>query len=219
MDAEVRGTAASAPSDADVIERAKRGDHEAFRVLVERYQGRAYGLALRVLRDEEQARDAVQDAFLKVYGSLGKFQGRSGFYTWFYRLVMNVCLDMKRRDRSGRHVEWEEERAVEIAQGAEALAPDAADPGRGGPESALERAQLRDVLSRAIQALPDSARRTLELREIDGLSYAEIAKALGVPKGTVMSRLFYARRRVQAALIEAGVAGATLGTDAAEEAR
>ena len=219
MDAEVRGTAASAPSDADVIERAKRGDHEAFRVLVERYQGRAYGLALRVLRDEEQARDAVQDAFLKVYGSLGKFQGRSGFYTWFYRLVMNVCLDMKRRDRSGRHVEWEEERAVEIAQGAEALAPDAADPGRSGPESALGRAQLRDVLSRAIQALPDSARRTLELREIDGLSYAEIAKALGVPKGTVMSRLFYARRRVQAALIEAGVADATPGRDAAEEAR
>jgi len=216
--AEVRSTAASAPSDADVIERAKRGDHEAFRVLVERYQGRAYGLALRVLRNEEQARDAVQDAFLKVYGSLGRFEGRSGFYTWLYRLVMNVCLDMKRRDRSGRQVEWEEERAVEIAQGAEALAPGGGDPDRDGPAAALERAQLREAMGRAIQALPDSARRTLELREIDGLSYAEIAKALGVPKGTVMSRLFHARRRVQAALIEAGVVDATPGGDAAEGA-
>jgi RNA polymerase sigma-70 factor (ECF subfamily) len=187
-----------------VIERAKRGDHEAFRVLVERYQGRAYGLALRVLRDGEQARDAVQDAFLKVYGSLDKFEGRSGFYTWLYRLVMNVCLDMKRRDRSGRQVEWEEERAVEIAQGAEALAPGGGDPDRDGPATALERAQLREAMGRAIQALPDSARRTLELREIDGLSYAEIAKALGVPKGTVMSRLHTARRRVRRALVAAG---------------
>jgi RNA polymerase sigma-70 factor (ECF subfamily) len=219
VDAEVRSTAAPALPDAEVVERAKRGDHEAFRVLVERYQDRAYGLALRVLRNPEQARDAVQDAFLKVYGSLGKFEGRSGFYTWLYRLVMNVCLDMKRRDRSGRHVEWEEERAVEIAQGAEALAPGGGDPGQGGPEAALERSELREVMSRAIAALPDAARRTLELREIDGLSYAEIAEALGVPKGTVMSRLFHARRRVQAALIEAGVVDATPGGDAVEDAR
>jgi RNA polymerase sigma-70 factor (ECF subfamily) len=219
MGAEVQGTTAPAPPDAEVIARAKRGDHEAFRVLVERYQARAYGLALRVLRNEEQARDAVQDAFIKVYGSLGRFEGRSGFYTWLYRLVMNVCLDMKRRDRSGRHVEWEEERAGEIAQGAEALAPGAADPQRAGPEGALERAELRDRMARAIAALPESARRTLELREIDGLSYAEIAKALGVPKGTVMSRLYYARRKVQAALVEAGVVDATPGGDAAEEAQ
>ena len=217
MDAGGRGAAASAPSDAEVIGRATRGDHEAFRVLVERYQGRAYGLALRVLRNPDQARDAVQDAFLKVYGSLGRFEGRSGFYTWLYRLVMNVCLDMKRRDRSGRHVEWEEERAVEIAEGAEAVVPGAGDPSGGGPQAALERAELREMMGRAIAALPEAARRTLELREIDGLSYAEIAKALGVPKGTVMSRLYYARRRVQAALAEAGVVDATPEGDDGEE--
>ena len=219
MGAEVRGTPAAAPEDAEVIARAKRGDHAAFRVLVERYQGRAFGLALRVLRDEEQARDAVQDAFVKAYGSLGRFEGRSGFYTWLYRLVMNVCLDMKRRDRSNRQVEWEEERALEIAQGAEPLAPGAGDPERQGPDAELERSRLRAALARAIEALPEDARRTLELREIDGLSYAEIAQAVGVPKGTVMSRLFYARRRVRAALVEAGVVEATPGGDAAEEAR
>jgi RNA polymerase sigma-70 factor (ECF subfamily) len=217
MGAEVRGAAAPSPSDAEAIARAKRGDHEAFRVLVERYQGRAYGLALRVLRNEEQARDAVQDAFIKVYGSLDRFEGRSGFYTWLYRLVMNVCLDLKRRDRSSRHVEWEEESAVEIAKGAETLATGSADSQRGGPAGELERKELRERMARAIEALPESARRTLELREIDGLSYAEIAKALGVPKGTVMSRLYYARRRVKAALIEAGVVDATPGGDAVEE--
>jgi RNA polymerase sigma-70 factor (ECF subfamily) len=219
MGAEVRGAAAPAPTDADVIARSKRGDHQAFRVLVERYQGRAYRLALRVLRNEEQARDAVQDAFLKVYGSLAKFEGRSGFYTWLYRLVMNVCLDIKRRDRSGRQVEWEEERSLEIAQGAEALAPGSVDPEAASPAAQLERAELREVMLRAVEALPEAARRTLELREVDGLSYAEIAEVLGVPKGTVMSRLFYARRRVQSALVEAGVVDAASGADAAEETR
>jgi RNA polymerase sigma-70 factor (ECF subfamily) len=219
MGAEARGTPAAAPADSEVIERAKRGDHAAFRVLVERYQARAFGLALRVLRNDEQARDAVQDAFLKAYGSLARFEGRSGFYTWLYRLVMNVCLDMKRRDRSDRQVEWEEERTLEIAGGAEALVPGAGDPESQGPGAELERFELRGVLLRAIEALPDDARRTLELREVDGLSYAEIAEALGVPKGTVMSRLFYARRRVRAALIEAGVAEGTPGGDAVEEAR
>jgi RNA polymerase sigma-70 factor (ECF subfamily) len=219
MGAEVRGTPAAAPTDAELIECAKRADHEAFRVLVERYQGRAYGLALRVLRNEEQARDAVQDAFIKVYGSLGRFEGRSGFYTWLYRLVMNVCLDMKRRDRSSRHVEWEEERAAEISQDAGSLVSGANDPERQGPRAELERAELREAMARAIETLPEDARRTLELREIDGLSYAEIAQAVGVPKGTVMSRLFYARRRVRAALVEAGVVDATPDGDAVEDAR
>ena len=109
--------------------------------------------------------------------------------------------------------------AVEIAQGAEALAPGASDPQRQGPGAELERSELREAMARAIEALPGDARRTLELREIDGSSYAEIATAMGVPKGTVMSRLFYARRRVRAALVEAGVVEATPGGDAVEDAR
>jgi RNA polymerase sigma-70 factor (ECF subfamily) len=177
------------------VARARDGDHEAFRVLVERYQGRAFRLALRVLRDEEQARDVVQDAFLKVYGSLGRFEGRSSFYTWLYRVVMNLCLDARRRDRSDRHVEWDEERGLESAEGAgRAIDVD--------PAEALERAELGGAIQRAIDALPEDARRTLLLREIDGLSYAEIAKSLGIPKGTVMSRLHYARRRLRAELAE-----------------
>ena len=183
-------------SDRQAVERARDGDHDAFGVLVTRYQERVYRLALRILRDEEQARDAAQDAFLKAYRALRRFEGRSSFYTWLYRLVFNLCLDMRRRDRSNRHVEWDEERFT--AEMASTLPP-ALEP---GPERALERAELRRDLSAAIDRLPDDARQTLLLREVDGLQYAEIAETMGIPKGTVMSRLYYARRRVKASLLE-----------------
>jgi len=189
------------PSDAEVVKRVRAGDREAFGWLVRRYQGRAYRLALRVVRDEEQARDVVQESFLKAYRSLDRFEGRSGFYTWFYRMVMNLCIDTRRRDRSERQVEFEEERPLEVARGAAGAGPGDSP----APAAALERAELRAHLSRAIDQLPADARRTLELREIDGLDYAEIARCLGIPKGTVMSRLYYARRRLRAALTLAGV--------------
>jgi RNA polymerase sigma-70 factor (ECF subfamily) len=204
-----------AAADAEAVQRAREGDHEAFRVLVERYQGRAYRLARRVLRDEEQARDVVQDAFLKAYGSLHRFEGRSGFYTWLYRIVMNLCLDRKRRDKSDREVEWNEETVARTAEDSSGGSLLVSDPSRGGPHAELERGRLRELLGRAIEELPEDARRTIQLREIDGLSYKEIAQALGVPKGTVMSRLHYARRRLQAVLRAAGVD--PLGGDGAEE--
>ncbi len=197
--------AAAGPEDREVIERARSGDHDAFRVLVERYQGRVYRLALRVLRDEEQARDAVQDAFLKVYRSLDRFQGRSSFYTWLYRLVLNVCLDLRRRDRLDRQVEWSEERWEQASEEDAGPDPISGSPSPD-PELALDRAELGSAIAAAIRSLPDDARRTLLLREVDGLSYAEIATVLGVPRGTVMSRLHYARRRLRLALVAAGAA-------------
>ena len=203
--------------DAEANERARGGDHEAFRVLVERYQGRTYRLALRVLGDPDLARDAVQDGFLKAYGSLDRFEGRSGFYTWLYRLVFNLCIDMKRRDRSGRHVEWNDDVASEVAAGID-TAPSGFEALRGEPARELERSELRGALAAAIATLPEVARRTLLLREVDGLSYAEIAESLSIPKGTVMSRLHHARRRLREVLIEAGaVEGAAPTVD--EKAR
>jgi len=193
------------PTDLEAVKRAARGDHEAFRVLVERYQGRAFGLALRVMGDEEQARDVVQDAFLKAYRSLDRFEGRSSFYTWFYRVVMNLCIDAKRRQPPGRMVDWDESHALEAPAGTGLDAVDPAHQQESSPAGDLERAELREILQRAIEALPEDARQTLTLREVDGLSYSEIAKLLGIPKGTVMSRLHYARRRVRALLAEHGV--------------
>ncbi len=188
-------------SDADAVERARSGDHEAYRVLVERYQGRAYRLAARILGDADLARDAVQDGFLKAYRSLDRFEGRSGFYTWLYRLIFNLCIDMNRRDKSSRHVEWDDDVARDITHGV----PGATPQPIGQPAGELERGELREALAKAIEALPEEAKRTLLLREVDGLSYAEIAESLGIPKGTVMSRLHHARRKVRALLEEGGV--------------
>ena len=196
-------------TDLEAVAKAAKGDHEAFRELVERYQSRAYGLALRVMRDEESARDVVQEAFLKAYRSLDRFEGRSSFYTWFYRVVMNSCLDAKRRQPAGRYVEWDEQRAMQTPT---ATGMDAVDPDRqraAGPSGELERAQLRDALRRAIEQLPDDARQTLVLREVDGLSYAEIAEALEIPKGTVMSRLHHARKRLRTLLEASGAVDRT----------
>jgi RNA polymerase sigma-70 factor (ECF subfamily) len=203
------------PSDADVIARARKGDHDAFRVLVERYQGRAYNLALRVLRDEEWARDVVQEGFLKVYRSLDRFEGRSSFYTWLYRIVMNLCLDAKRSDRSNRHVEWDDAAPLEADPGS-ADAVSSVHQEQVGPAGALERAELRGFVARAIEQLPDDARQTLLLREVEGLSYAEIAECLGVPKGTVMSRLHHARRRVREIMVASGALDADGGLAAAK---
>ena len=191
------------PPEVELIDRARKGDHAAFRVLVERYQDRVHALARRILRDPEQARDAVQEGFLKAYAGLPRFEGRSGFYTWLYRLVFNQCIDMKRRDRSARHDEWDDEVARDVAAGADAaplpVGTELADPAR-----AYHRGQLREALAAAIESLPEDARRTLVLREVDGLSYEEIAEALQIPKGTVMSRLHYARKRVRDTLIAKG---------------
>lgn len=200
-------TAAGAgPSDLEVIQRVRNGESEAFRILVERYQGRAYRLALRVLRDEEAARDAVQDAFVKAYSALARFEGRSSFFTWFYRLVMNQCLDARRRDKSAREVAFEEDGGQEAESSLEQI-PEV-DGVSFAPAANLMRKELLEHLARAVDQLPPAARETLLLREVEGLSYSEIASALAIPKGTVMSRLHYARKQLQKWLIEAGVAEA-----------
>jgi len=177
-------------------------------VLVERYQGRLHSLAMRILHDPEQARDAVQDAFLKAYTNLDRFEGRSSFYTWLYRLAMNLCLDLRRRDHSSRRVETPELGDLERIATLDSRPADH-QHWRGheeAPDEAASRGELRERVARAIAQLPDASRETLILREVEGLSYSEIAEALDIPKGTVMSRLHYARRRVQEILREAGMA-------------
>jgi len=186
------------------VRRARAGDHDAFRILVERYQGRAFRLALRILRSEDAARDAVQEAFVKAYTGLARFEERSSFFTWLYRLVTNQCIDMRRREHAERRADWGEAE-VPLEEAALRLAPEAENVLPELPADAFARKELRESLDAAIGELPEAARATLLLREVDGLSYAEIAEAQGIPRGTVMSRLHYARRRLQLALREAGV--------------
>jgi RNA polymerase sigma-70 factor (ECF subfamily) len=202
-DATIAGADLGGTSDEEAIRRVLAGDRDAFEVLVERYQGRAFRLALRVLRDEESARDAVQDALLKAYSALPGFRGRSSFYTWLYRLVMNQCLDLKRRDKSDHHVEWED--GGTGGSDADVGLPPEVNGVRYAPAASLMRRELRQRITQAIERLPDGPRETLILREVDGLSYAEISEAQEIPKGTVMSRLHYARKQLQAYLTEMGV--------------
>ncbi len=199
--------AAPSPSDEEVIAAILAGDRNAFRVLVERYQARAFRLALRILKDEDAARDAVQEALVKAFNNLAKFEQRSAFFTWLYRLVKNQCLDMLRRDRTARTVEWEEGSLAEAEASADAT-PEV-EGVSFAPATELLRKELREKIDAAIAQLPVGARETLILREVEGLSYTEIAEAQGIPKGTVMSRLFYARKQMQKLLIESGAADPT----------
>lgn len=202
-------------SDHEVVLRARDGDHGAFRVLVKRHESRVYALAMRILRDPEWAQDAVQESFLKAYRSLRKFEGRAAFGTWMYRLTYNQCLDMRRADKSGRYTEWDEERTA-IPEESESPVQSLSSSIRG-PGEEVERGELREQLNKAIETLPEAIRQTLVMREVDGLPYGEIAKLLKIPKGTVMSRLFHARKRLQEVLRSQGVVPSSMNETMSDE--
>lgn len=179
-----------------LVERCRRGDRQAFRALVERYQRKVYSLALGFVRDPEQAYDISQEAFLKVYRHLGSFQGSSSFYTWVYRITVNLCIDHRRKaGRGGGNAEFDE-RIVHEEVGSPA---DSLSPQRLGfdPARALANSELRQKILAALEQLSEQHRAVLLLREVDGLSYKEISDVMECPEGTVMSRLFHARKQMQ----------------------
>ncbi|MGH0035190.1 MAG: sigma-70 family RNA polymerase sigma factor [Myxococcota bacterium] len=179
--------------EARQVERARSGDRKAFRWLVERHEGRVVQLARRQLRDEEAARDVAQEVFIKAYRNLDRFEGRARFSTWLYRLTVNQCHDWRRREMARPTWHSGDAGTDEV----EALVAPVAD---GDPARASERADLRRGIALALEALPEEMRTTLILREVDDLAYAEIAQIQDIPKGTVMSRLHNARRRLRAEL-------------------
>lgn len=197
--------------DGPLVERARKGDRQAFRQLVERYQRKVFSLALGFLRDPDEARDVSQEAFLKVHKHLDSFQGNASFYTWLYRITVNLCIDLRRKAGRGASVEYDEKIAHEDA----GTPADDLSPRRLGfdPARALQNAELRKHLNRALGELSESHRTVLLLREVDGLSYKEIADVMGCPEGTVMSRLFHARKQMQDLLREFGGSGSGAKTD------
>ncbi|MCS6914023.1 MAG: sigma-70 family RNA polymerase sigma factor [Myxococcales bacterium] len=178
-----------------LVEQARRGQRRAFQALVERYQSKVYALALGLVRDREEAQDLAQEAFLKAHQSLNRFQGESSFYTWLYRITVNLCIDHLRRARRGTGVAFDERLQLEEADGsAEELSP---QPLGFDPHRALQDKQLRERIQQALGELSEAHRAVLLLREVDGLSYKEMAEVLGCAEGTIMSRLFHARKRMQ----------------------
>jgi RNA polymerase sigma-70 factor (ECF subfamily) len=185
-------------TDSELVEEARTGGHAAFEKLVRRYSDRAFRTAYRLLRDPHAAEDVLQEAFLKAYRGIRRFELRSGFYTWLYRIVVNLALDRRRRDRSASNVELED-RAIDDAD-ARASLPEAEDP-----ERSSRRREIRELVARGVETLPEGQREVLLLREVEGLSYEEIAAVMRISKGTVMSRLHYARRKMVVFLTRHGV--------------
>lgn len=190
---------AVASTDTELVRRAQGGDQRAFRVLVERYQNRAFAIAFGVLRREDDARDVVQDSFLKVYRYLGNFQGNSSFYTWLYRIVTNMAIDHIRRRKRASESSFDDL----IGRG-EARVSDAGSlaPSRAGtnPHKEMVRRELMERLNAALDTLSPTHRAVILLREQEGLSYEEMAEVMQCSKGTIMSRLHHARKNVQRAL-------------------
>lgn len=178
-----------------LVQHAKKGDREAYRELVQRYQKRVFGILFGMLRSREDAMELTQDVFIKVYQRIKDFEEKSSFYTWVYRIAFNLAIDFRRREWKKVHTEYDD--AVEQ--------DGAADDGilnreRINPEQELQSRELGEQIRRALETLPDEQKQVLLLREVEGLSYQEMADSMGCSIGTIMSRLFYARKKMQAQL-------------------
>jgi RNA polymerase sigma-70 factor (ECF subfamily) len=189
------------------VKAAQRGEADAFRQLVERYQRRVYQLALGMVKDADEAMDIAQETFMRVHRYLPSFKGDSAFFTWTYRIATNLCLDAARKRTRGERVSLragdEQDADVEAAM-------DPPSAALAGPQRAALNEELKSKLLQALEGLSENHRAILLLREVDGLSYEELSKVLGIRKGTVMSRLFHARLKMQNKLRE------YLGEDAPE---
>ena len=182
------------PTDSDIITRTLAGDMRAFEALMRLHNRTLYRTARAVLRDDAEAEDAVQDAYLQAYRALGSFRGESKLSTWLVRITANVAL--ARRRREVRAV-----RAVPIDRNADAAAHDGVS-GRPGPESEVQRAEMRRLLEARIDALPDSYRTVFVLRALEELTVEETAAALAIPEATVRTRYFRARRLLRESMAD-----------------
>jgi len=184
----------------DLVQAARNGDRDAFGMLVEKHQGMVYALALRMVGNPEDAADLAQTAFLNAWRGLGSFDGRSAFSTWLYRLTSNACTDFLRREKRRSQFSMTMEDDKDEEDDHQLDLPDE----RWSPEKALEQVELRSAIRLGLAALSEDHREVLILREVEGLSYAEIAQALELEEGTVKSRIARARLALREFLIKSG---------------
>lgn len=189
---------ADAVADADLVRRAQAGDARAFDSLVTRYRGKVFGMCYHLVQNEQDAWDLAQEAFIKAWRALASFKGDSAFYTWIYRIAHNAGYDWLRKKRIQGEGEFNDEVSRPIAAGAEAV-----PKGDRRPDEVLKNRELGDRIKDAIAQLSPEHRTAVLLREVEGLSYEEIAEVMEISLGTVMSRLFYARKKLQELLKDA----------------
>ena len=180
--------------DQALVERVRKGDKQAFDVLVLKYQNKIIQLVYRYVHDTDEAMDVAQEAFIKAYKAIGRFRGESAFYTWLYRIAINTAKN--HLVASGRRPPQSDIDAQEAEQydGAAGLREYAT------PEHMLLKDEIRETITRAIEELPDDLRTAITLRELEGLSYEEIAQTMECPIGTVRSRIFRARDAIDTKL-------------------
>ncbi|MFC0444712.1 RNA polymerase sigma factor RpoE [Pseudidiomarina halophila] len=181
-------------TDKALVLRVQQGDQQAFDLLVKKYQHKVMSLISRYVKQAADVPDVAQEAFIKAYRAIGNFRGESAFYTWLYRIAVNTAknyLVSQGRKPPASDVDAED---ADYYEGAGALRDSAS------PESLLLTDEIRDVVMRTIEALPEDLRRAITLREIEGLGYEEIAIEMDCPIGTVRSRIFRAREAIDAQL-------------------
>jgi len=182
-------------TDKALVARARKGDRRAFDLLVLKYQHRVQRLIARYIRDPEQVFDLAQETFIKAYRALGRFRGDSAFYTWIYRIAVNTAKNQLAFDARGGYT-------VSLNSGGSdesdepMIEPEALRDG-GTPDALAATDELRKGIDQAISALPEDLRTALTLREMEGLSYEEIATVMDCPIGTVRSRIFRAREAIE----------------------
>ncbi len=180
-------------SEVDLVKRCQAGDPEAFDELVTRYRTRIFGMIYNMVHNEQDAWDLAQDSFVKAWRSIKRFRGRSSFYTWIYRIVMNVTIDwLRKKQVKGVGAEFDDAIQAKIDP-ASKTAPKAG----ALPYEIMERSETRTRIENAIAQLSPDHRAVILMKEIEEMQYHEIAETLGCSIGTVMSRLFYARKKLQ----------------------
>jgi RNA polymerase sigma-70 factor (ECF subfamily) len=181
-------------TDQRLVERVQNGDKQAFNVLVLKYQQRVANLLMRYIHDHDEVLDVTQEAFIKAYRALPDFRGDSAFYTWLYRIAINTAKNyLVARKRRPPQDDIEASTAEQLDMGSQLKE-------HATPEQLAIRDDTLQTLNVALDALPPDLRTALTLRELQGLTYAEIAEAMGCPVGTVRSRIFRARESIAAAL-------------------
>lgn len=186
------------PSDREVVGHCQRGELRAYELLVNRYRQRVYAHAFGMLRNEQDATDIAQEAFVRAWNGMGKFKNDSSFYTWIYRITTNLCIDLVRRRTRQPTTSFEE--TIEPQTDASVAESPSTNP---SPVEEAQRGELRAQIDAALLELSPEHRAVIRLREFEGLDYAEIAKVMKCSIGTVMSRLHYARKHLQKLLKDA----------------
>jgi RNA polymerase sigma-70 factor, ECF subfamily len=181
-------------TDRELVDAARAGDAEAFGVLMRRHQKRIYRLALHLLRNAAEAEDATQETFVRAYGALDRFDGRSEAFTWIYRIAVNLSLNVIRARRPGRSAVSSDDPRLEGVLIA----------GSPNPLGDSENRELGRALCEGMDALSDTLRTTLILVGVDGLNHAQAGEVLGCPEGTVAWRVHEARKKLKAFLVERG---------------